>query len=164
MFGLFRNRRKQLMGRMLGMASAGRVSAALALGEHFKARGDDANLAARKSAAVSNWIFEGTVADEHVQLFADIEAEAMVRLRANPGLRELAVQTLRVEAIVRHGLGHDATGPMQVLTEFGRSYPDAPDPDTYDDLLMRFSRTLSPEAQRSLSRWIESRFGSQRNT
>lgn len=59
------------------MAAAARVSAALAVGEHFTARGDDANLAAKKSAAISSWMFEGTVIEEHARLFPDIESEAM---------------------------------------------------------------------------------------
>lgn len=157
MFGLFKRRKKRLMGRTLGIAAAGRMVTACALQLHFHDQESDEAIAAKRAAEISNWIFQGTLETQHASLFTPHEAATVAEswLLLNPDFQELAVQTARMEAVAHYGLddGHVAE-PPNVLVWFGKNHPEAPDLDSYTALVARQIQRLPGDVQASLRRWM----------
>ncbi|MBU6416996.1 MAG: hypothetical protein KJS83_07490 [Xanthomonadaceae bacterium] len=160
MLGLFQKRKRQLMARMIGLASTGRLIVACAIQNDFKEIELSKTVAAQKAAAISNWLFLGTLSEEHVRSISpeEIKAVSDTWLELNPDFQELAVQTARVEATAKFGLDEGTPiEPAPVLTLYGAAYPDAPDPNSYPSLITRQLQKLPAETQASIRDWMKRR-------
>lgn len=97
---------------------------------------DDHRLA---TAAVVNAVFGDQMHELHGHLDEHmVEFEAELLLEEDQGLRELAVQTIRVLFIVEFGqVGTAARESCPTLDRYGSSYPDSISPSEYESLVNR---------------------------
>lgn len=145
------------MARMRVMAAAGRYITGCALIHHFLDHGEPRQAAAEKAVALIQWIFEGTLELECTRSFTlhQVKSLALGWLHDHENYRALVVQTLRVEAIVRFGMGDvGAAIPSELLVTFGSEFPTRPDPGSYSALLDRVIETLPPSARLSTRSWM----------
>ncbi len=160
MFGWFK---KRLLSKMNTFVYMARMVTALAALEHvgIKSAGlnRDADKEAMKAAAMTNYLFSETPAAMHKQqldLHAEHEA-AIAWLQEDPTFRELVVQSLRVMTTANYGSGKGASVVgEEILALLGAEYPQAPEPATYEALVMRAIQTLPVKAQVQFSRWAKS--------
>ena len=108
------------------------------------------------SAAV-NFLFGESANPLHNALdLPKIHAEAIDLLERNDSLRELIVQSLRVSTKLDFLKGEPvAEQKISILSMFGKEYPIAPTPDSYERLIRGFLNKLTPEMKQS----IQSRYG-----
>jgi hypothetical protein len=121
------------------------------------ARTDDADEAqlqslAQLASAKTNYLFGESPSDQHVHLdLPRLHAEAAEWIRANDIFREVVVQSLRVASQLRYmSSGQAEVRGEVILKEFGRQYPEAPSPDSYEGLVRRALTTLSSKTQAEL--------------
>jgi hypothetical protein len=160
MFGWLIKRTTKLMGALLN-----RSQMAIGLGMMKYYGFDEAqseaekNESAARGAAGANYLFGMAPSPKHSEQFnmLEIEAEACEWLRNNPVFRELVVQSLRVATTINS----EASGTASIVGEklletFGREFPNAPDPTSYEELINKAILLLPSTFQQSiLSRMIK---------
>ena len=157
MFGWLK---KRMLARMATSASVARIVTFRALSitlEIDSAESKDKRAAiARSAGARTNFLFGSESTETHVENL-DLGAEhqaAIEWLETNTLFRELVVQTRRVESTVRYG----QTGSVEaiggsILANYGREFPDAPNPESYAALVKRAIDSLPERERAQFNRW-----------
>ncbi len=143
--------KKKLLRKMDGLASMAQMAVYLSQNEENGKTMDieDASLFA---AAVSNYLFGKSLDQRHLEQFTieKIESTGNNLIKGNPGLRELVVQSLRVLSIVSVAVGKDEVG-MDILSIYGKEYPQSPGPGSYADLVQQSIQGMSPYVLQALA-------------
>ena len=118
--------------------------------------GDGEDKLVKIVAASVNYWFGEEPSKTHEDLdLRQIYADSMRWLSRNDEARELVVQAVRSFSIVRYAkAGAADLNPPYVLEVFGKEYPAAPEPKTFEVLLRREMPRLSPDQQESVRRYI----------
>ena len=154
MFGWFKKRAMKQMGVLFNISQ---MIISLGLMKYYgfdEAQSEaEKNERAARAAAGANYLFGTAPNPMHLQQFnmLEIEVEACEWLRNNPVFRELVVQSLRVST----SINSEASGTVSIvgqklLATFGREFPNAPDPTTYEQLINKASLLLPPDYQQSI--------------
>ena len=154
MFGWLKRR---LANRMDGFCTAARLATFGAVRREVQRREPQIEdlLASQRAAVWINYLFGESPTDGHEQIL-DLSAEhraAMDWIRSDDTFQGLVVQSLRVIAVIKHTRGQreiKVGEEPQVLVEFGHRYSEAPDPDSYPDMVIAAMKTLPIEDQRAI--------------
>ena len=159
MFGWFK---KRVLAKMNTLAYVANMTTYLAALERVRSKSTaalrDSESEAMKAAAMTNYLFGKAPSDMHTtQLDLGSEHRAAVAwLQEDSMIRELIVQSLRVMTTTAHGGGKGASiVGEEILSRFGATYPQAPDPASYEALVMRAVQTLPTTAQMEISRRVK---------
>jgi len=143
--------KKKLLRKMDGFASVAQMSVYLSLKEENEKTMDSEN-AGLFAAAVSNYLFGKSADQKHVEQFKleKIKSTGNQLIKGNKFIRELIVQSLRVLSTVSSTIGKEAVG-MDILSVYGKEFPDSPTPESYAELIGEAIQGMSPYVQQSLS-------------
>jgi hypothetical protein len=154
MFGWFKKRTMERMGTLF---SQSQMTTSLGLMKYYgfdEAQSEaEKNERAARAAAGANYLFGTAPSPMHLQQFniPEIEAEACEWLRNNPVFRELVVQSLRVATTINSEASRTVSIVGEKLLEtFGREFPNAPDPTSYEQLVNEAICLLPPAYQQSI--------------
>lgn len=146
-----KTRVKKRLGQLLNGA---KFAVSVALVEHYggfekgQSKEDiDGRLA--RSAAATNYLFGEPLHPDHVRDLdlAIIQSEALEWLRERPVFRKLVVQSLRVVSVLS---GKTDFLGEPILAQFGREFPDAPDPNNFENLVNEAIASLPPNCREDL--------------
>lgn len=98
------------------------------------------------AAAVTNFMLGREVAQMHLDKFDIEEIESIGRqlIDKNQNLKELVVQSLRVYLILFNEGLMDIHVSMNIIEEYGKEFPNAPSPSSYEALLDRLDEWVPP--------------------
>lgn len=140
---VFGKHKKRLLDRMEVLVAAAQFVTVYAIAEAagaYDATDEEAKSAIMAvAAAKANYLFAREPDDSHEAQFdlGELEREADAWLSQEEKMRELVVQSLRVQNMVAFGRTGRATEPLgsEILVKYGSRYPDAPDPSSYPALV-----------------------------
>lgn len=104
-----------------------------------------------RGGAQASLLFDISLEPEYLTL--DIERErkeSLAWLERRPIFKELIVQTLRVRNTVTYSLTGQSPDPIigiSILEQYGEHFPNEPNPENYNELLVRAVNSLSPLSQ-----------------
>jgi hypothetical protein len=114
---------------------------------------------ATRAGLQASLIFDKPLAPEHELL--DIEAErkkVLEWLEDRPLFKELVVQTLRVDNIVRFAKTGQPPNPLigaSLLGNFGKQFRNGPSPDSYNSLLSDVIHSMPAQIQAKMVAWLQ---------
>jgi len=148
---LFGFGKKKLLRKMDGYASLAQMAVYLSLKEDNE-KNMGSNDAGAFAAATSNYLFGKTADPGHVEQFTleRIEATGNQIIANDDNIRKLVVQSLRVLSIISGAIGKEAVG-MDILSTYGKEFPETPDPDSYLALIHESIQAMSPSVQETIS-------------
>ena len=155
MFGWLK---KRLIRRMLGLTDAAQMVVASALLNHYSHDSSiPADHRAARAAAGANYLFGKDTDVGHASQFdlSKLQAEVTRWLQANEAFKKLVVQSLRVLNTATYATA--GAGPVigeAVLSTFGRDYPDAPDPQTFEASVHGTLQHLPTKDRESIRSWM----------
>ncbi len=93
------------------------------------------------AAALTNELFGEEPKQEHLDAFGydSIVSSAQALLGRDPETRELYIQSLRVVNVIRINHGQEMVC-MELLTKYGKSFPDTPSPDDFERLVSAYEK------------------------
>lgn len=143
--------KKRLLRKMDGLSSVAQMAIYLSLKEKNE-KVMDGESALLFAAAVSNYLFGKSANQRHIEQFTleKIESTGNQLIKDNKSIRELVVQSLRVVSTVSVAAGKEAVG-MNILSVYGREFPQSPDPGSYAELVHKSIKGMSPSVQQSLA-------------
>jgi len=143
--------KKKLLRKMDGHASVAQMAVYLSLKEDNQ-KSMSSNDASLFAAAISNYLFGKTADPRHIEQFSleQIKTTGNQIITNDGNMRKLVVQSLRVLSIISFAIGKEEVG-MEILSTYGKEYPDTPNPDSYQALVQESIRAMSPSVQESIS-------------
>jgi hypothetical protein len=112
-----------------------------------------------KLAAICNYLFGHDFNPMHLEQFSPeyIKTAALQYLDSDDALREIVVQSLRVNKIVYfHKARKKLEGGMEILIGYGKQFPDSPVPEPYFQLVMHHLRSLNEKNRNSILQHVAS--------
>ena len=112
----------------------------------------DSNDVVLFAAAISNYFFGKTADPRHIEQFTleKIKTTGNQIITNNNNIRKLVVQSLRVLSTIAYAQGKEEVG-MDILSTYGKEFPDSPNPDSYLTVIHESIQAMSPTVQESLS-------------
>ena len=147
-----RTSKKSVRRRLSVLLNASKLAVWDILQTHFLSSPSDMPQANLVASAAVNFLFGEAVDSLHHDLdLSKIHAEATKLLGRSNLLKELVTQSLRISTTLDFMKGKTISDrKLEILSMFGSEYPTAPNPDSYERLVRRVIRTLSPEMQKSI--------------
>ena len=137
---------------MDGLASVAQMAVYLSQKEENEETMDEEN-ASLLAAAVSNYLFGRTPGQDHIDQFTleKIEYIGNELIKNSESIRELVIQSLRVISAVSVAVGKEEVG-MEILSTYGKNYPQSPDPENFTQLVNESIRLMSPNVQQTIAK------------
>lgn len=110
------------------------------------------------AAAIANYLFGKQAAEQHKEIFdlGKIEKIAIQWLRRENDFQELVVQSVRVSYAIGYAKNQiEELSLHQVLAEFGKKFPEAPNPASYEKLVDESLSLLSPGSEEKVREWMK---------
>lgn len=147
------------MGRL---SEISRMAVAMSLMEDLgagKVAGNERLRLVAKAGCQASLLFDTPLAPEHAHLDVNAEwREVMSWIARKPLLRRLVVQTLRVLPTVHLAATAQPLDPLpgiRVLERFGKEFPLAPSPTSYEGLLRQVVEAMPDELRARMRSWMQ---------
>jgi len=159
---MFGWRKKKLLSRMQELTQLAQLIFGSLLMERIDVDElEDVNAAVfegMRTAAYANYLFGKPPLEEQKDLIDldEIKKDSLEWLRKNTDSQELVVQSLRVLQTAIYAKGDvDDISIHPALAEFGKNYPDAPNPTSYEKLVNDSLSLLTPTNQRKIREFMK---------
>lgn len=128
----------QVLKRMDALVNRAKLAVCYMLMQNFVAK-EEHDKAHEFAAAITNEIFGEEPQENHAEQFRmdEISKAARALVMRDSTIKVLAVQTVRVMNVIRVNHDQDIIG-QSLLKEFGSDFPNAPSPDTFEQLVSEY--------------------------